>query len=55
MFVLAATLGVVSCEAGLLLSYELDLPAGASIVLVSSALFVACAALSPKRGKAARP
>lgn len=53
MFLLAALFGVASCEAGLLLSYELDLPAGASIVLVSSALFVACAAFSPKRRRAA--
>jgi len=54
MFLLAAFFGVASCEAGLLLSYCLDLPAGASIVLVSSALFVLCAALSPKRGRAGR-
>jgi len=53
MFLLAALFGVLSCETGLLLSYELDLPAGASIVLVSSALFVVCAALSPKRRRTA--
>lgn len=49
MFVLAAAFGVVSCEAGLLLSYFFDLPAGASIVLTSSVVFVLCAAFSPKR------
>lgn len=49
MFLLAALFGILSCEAGLLISYEFDLPAGASIVLVSSALFVICAAFSPKR------
>jgi manganese/iron transport system permease protein len=49
MFLLAAAFGVVSCEAGLLVSYQLDLPAGASIVLVSSVVFVICAAASPKR------
>jgi hypothetical protein len=53
-FLLAALFGVASCEAGLLLAYCLDLPAGASIVLVSSALFVLCAALSPKRGRVGR-
>jgi manganese/iron transport system permease protein len=49
MFLLAAALGVASCEAGLLLAARFDLPAGASIVLVSSALFVGCATFSPKR------
>lgn len=51
MFVLAAFFGILSCEAGLFLSYEYDLPAGASIVMVSSVVFVLCAIFSPKRGK----
>ncbi|OIO02698.1 MAG: cation ABC transporter permease [Desulfovibrionaceae bacterium CG1_02_65_16] len=49
MFLLAAVFGVVSSEAGLLFSYAFDLPAGASIVLTSSVVFVICAAFSPKR------
>jgi manganese/iron transport system permease protein len=54
MFVLSALFGILSCEAGLLLSYKLDLPAGASIVLTSSAVFVLCSALSPKKRDAGR-
>lgn len=49
LFVLAALFGVVSCEAGLYLAWKLDVPAGASIVLVSSAIFLVSVALSPKK------
>ncbi len=37
---IAAVLGAVSAMGGLLMAYELDLPTGACIVLVSTALFV---------------
>lgn len=49
LFFLAAFFGVVSCEGGLLLAWKIDVPAGASIVLVSSLLFLIAAACSPKR------
>ncbi len=52
MFVCAAIFGVASCEGGLALAYWLDLPAGAAIVLTSSAIFLLAAALSPKRREA---
>lgn len=49
MMALAACFGVASCWAGLAASYLLDLPAGASIVIASSALFGVAAVFSPKR------
>ncbi len=54
LFVLAAVFGVVSCEGGLWLAWKLDVPAGASIVLVSSLLFLAALACSPKRKAGSR-
>mgnify|MGYP003873060455 FL=1 len=49
MFLLAAVFGVASTWAGLLGSSLLRLPSGATIVLVSTAIFIAAAAFSPKR------
>lgn len=49
LFLLAALFGVVSCEGGLLLAWKLDVPAGASIVLISSLFFLAAVTFSPKR------
>lgn len=41
MFVLSASLGAASCLLGLMLAWRTDVPAGAAIVLCSSALFLA--------------
>jgi manganese/iron transport system permease protein len=49
MFILSAVFGIVSCWGGLLASYFLDIPAGASIVVVSSIAFGLATAFSPKR------
>jgi len=49
MFLLAATFGVLSGWTGLLVSYVFDLPSGATIVIVSSVIFMLAAAFSPKR------
>ena len=48
-FLAAATAGVGACLSGLLLSYCLDLPSGASVVLAATAIFVAAYGVSPKR------
>ena len=49
MFLLSAVFGVLSGWVGLLVSYLLDVPSGATIVLTSSAIFILAAAFSPKR------
>lgn len=49
MFILAGCFGVLSCWSGLAASYYWDLPAGASIVLVSSMIFAISTACSPKK------
>ncbi len=49
MFIIAAVLGVASGWIGLALSWHLNLPAGALIILVSCALFVLANIFSPKR------
>jgi manganese/iron transport system permease protein len=49
MFLLAAGFGVLSGWGGLLISYLFDLPSGASIVIVSSVVFMVAAIFSPKR------
>ncbi len=49
MFLLAAGFGVLSCWAGLLASYLLDIPSGATIVITSSLIFLLAAVFSPKR------
>jgi len=49
MFLYAAGFGVLSCWIGLLFSYLFDLPSGATIVVVSSLIFLLAALFSPKR------
>lgn len=49
MMAAAVTLGVGSTVSGLLLSYKLDTASGATIVLVSTAMFLTAAAISPRR------
>jgi len=49
MFALSAAFGVLSTWLGLLGSYLFRFPSGATIVLVSTLLFIAAAAFSPKR------
>lgn len=49
MFLLAAAFGVLSTWLGLLGSYLFHAPSGATIVLVSTSIFIAATAFSPKR------
>ncbi len=49
IFLLAALFGVASCWVGLLVSYWLDIPSGAVIVLVSALVFLLATLLSPKK------
>ncbi len=49
LFALSVLFGNLSCLVGLALSYWLDVPSGATIVLTASALFFACLWCSPKR------
>jgi manganese/iron transport system permease protein len=49
MFILSALFGILSCFAGLFVSYWFDLPTGAVIVLCSSAIYFVAFLLSPKR------
>lgn len=49
IFFLAAAFGIVSCWAGLTLSYFWDVPSGAVIVLVSTCIFIVSAVASPKK------
>jgi len=49
MFLLSAGFGVLSGWIGLLISYLFDLPSGATIVIVSSVIFMLAAVFSPKR------
>lgn len=51
MFVLSALFGIVSCFAGLYISYRFDVPTGAVIVLCSSAIYFFAFLWSPKRRK----
>lgn len=48
-FLLASVFGVTSCWAGLAISYVLDTPSGASIVITSSVIFGLATLFSPKR------
>jgi manganese/iron transport system permease protein len=54
MFAAAGLLGAVSAVAGLALAWLADLPAGAAIVVASSATFLVCSALSPKKRRLGR-
>jgi len=49
MLLIAAAFGVISCWAGLVASYLLDIPSGASIVITSAIIFGLATAFSPKR------
>jgi manganese/iron transport system permease protein len=49
MLLIAIAFGVISCWAGLAVSYLLDTPSGASIVITSSIIFGLATAFSPKR------
>lgn len=49
MFLLSAAFGILSTWLGLLGSYLFHFPSGATIVLVSTAIFITAAACSPKR------
>jgi manganese/iron transport system permease protein len=49
MFLLAAFFGVLSGWVGLLLSYLFNIPSGATIVVISSVIFMLAAISSPKR------
>jgi manganese/iron transport system permease protein len=48
-FLTAAAAGIGACFCGFLLSYYFDLPFGASVVLMATALFAAAFLASPKR------
>jgi ABC-type Mn2+/Zn2+ transport system permease subunit len=49
MMAYAVAIGVSAAVGGVLLSYEFDLPSGATIVLVATALFALAVVASPKR------
>jgi manganese/iron transport system permease protein len=49
MFFISAGFGVLSCWFGLFFSYILNIPSGATIVIVSSVIFMLAAVFSPKR------
>ncbi len=51
MLAISVGSGVFSALAGLVLSYVLNLPSGATIVLCATALFFLAFALSPRRGR----
>lgn len=48
-FLIAAASGIGACVSGLVLSYIFDLPSGASVVLMATAIFAAAFIVSPKR------
>ena len=49
MFILSAVFGILSGWLGLLISYLLDIPSGATIVITSSVIFGLATLFSPKR------
>lgn len=55
MMMLGAIIGVISSIAGMYISYYLNVPSGAAIVLVVSSLFVLALLLSPSQGILTRP
>lgn len=55
LLAVAAAHGIIATAAGLWLSYRLNLPSGATIVLCASVLFFAAFALSPHRRSRRRP
>ncbi len=48
-FLISAGSGIGACVSGLILSYIFDLPSGASVVLMATAIFAAAYIFSPKR------
>jgi manganese/iron transport system permease protein len=48
-FIISAASGVGACILGLIVSYALDLPSGAAVVLAATSIFAAACAFSPKR------
>jgi manganese/iron transport system permease protein len=48
-FLISALAGVGACVSGLLLSYIFDLPSGASVVIMATAIFMLSYIVSPKR------
>lgn len=55
MMMLGAIIGVISSIAGMYISYYLNVPSGAAIVLVVSSLFVLALLLSSSQGILTRP
>ncbi len=55
MMILGAISGVISSACGMFISYYLNVPSGASIVLVVSGLFLLALLLSPTQGILTRP
>ena len=55
MMMLGAIIGVISSVTGMYISYYLNVPSGAAIVLVVSNLFVIALLLSPSQGILTRP
>jgi len=55
MMVLGAISGIISSVSGMYISYYLNVPSGASIVLVVSGLFLLALLLSPTQGILTRP
>lgn len=54
MMLIAPALGALSALLGVYLSWSLDLPAGGTIVLVATAVFLVCWALGPTHGMLGR-
>lgn len=55
MMIYGAVVGIVSSVSGMYLSYYLNVPSGASIVLVVSGLFLLALLFSPTQGILTRP
>lgn len=55
MMIVSILFGVLSSVAGMFLSFVMDIPSGAAIVLLATALFFLSVLFSPKRRKPLRP
>jgi manganese/iron transport system permease protein len=53
-FLISAAAGIIACISGLLISYMFDLPSGASVVIMATAIFALAYIFSPKRRSATR-
>ncbi len=49
MLILSILFGIISCWGGIAISYKFNLPTGATIILISSFIFILSAILSPKK------